>query len=108
MMNPENVGGHDLNATRLHLEQFFAPLILRIACEMEFAHDGRPWFSVEQQAAVIQRQRGAVRTARLAHFETFSYRRLWAGNGNGMAARSGNRRSKNGKARCQPKFPQVK
>src|ERR1700722_4027740 len=101
MMNPENIGGHDVNATSLHLKQFFAPLILRTACEVEFAHDGRPWLSVEQQAAAIQRQRGAVGAIRCAHFETFSYRRLWAGNGDGVAVRNGNRRGKNGKARCQ-------
>ena len=74
---------------------------------MEFAHDRRPRFSVEQQAAAIQRQRGAVGTSCLAHFETFSYRWLWAGNNDGMTVRNGNRRSKNGKAHCQPKFPQV-
>jgi hypothetical protein len=75
---------------------------------VKFAHHGRPSLSVQQKAAAIQRQRGAVRAARLAHFEAFSDRRLWPGNGDGVTVRGGNRRGKNGKAPYQTKFPQVK
>ena len=42
VMNPEEVGGHDLNAAGFHFQQFVFPLRTRIAGEMELAHHRQP------------------------------------------------------------------
>ena len=59
MMNPENVGRHDVHAAGLHLEQFVAPLGLRHARVVHFAHHGKNRPVVEQQAAAVQGDRVA-------------------------------------------------
>ena len=53
VVDPENVGGYDLHAARLHFEQFGFPAGFVIAGKMEFAHDREPGLSVFRQEKAV-------------------------------------------------------
>ena len=82
VVNPENVGGDDVDAAGLHLEQFVAPLGGGGAGVVEFSHHRRPRLAVEEQAAAVGRDGGAGRVARGAHGEPDLLRSGW-GEGDG-------------------------
>ena len=69
VVDPEDVGGDDVNATGFHFEEFFAPLVFGITRVMELAHDRCPGASVKPQALAVQGEDGAVRTAWRAHIK---------------------------------------
>ena len=68
VMNPEHVGRHDIDASRLHLEQFLAPFALRVTRVMELAHHGDPRLAVHRQVAAVGIQLDALRILS-AHLE---------------------------------------
>jgi hypothetical protein len=61
MVNPEDVGGDDVDARRLHLEDLVFPLRWRIAREVELAHDGKPGLAVEHEIAAVHLEGVAIR-----------------------------------------------
>ena len=60
LMNPDDVGGDDLNAGGLHLEDFFFPLGLGIARVVKLSHDGQPGSSIEGEEAAVERDGATV------------------------------------------------
>ena len=48
VVDPKDVGRDDLDAARLHLEQFVVPIFLGIPAEVKLAHDAEPWPVVQQ------------------------------------------------------------
>jgi len=62
VMNPYNVGRDDVDARSLHFENLLFPFVGWNSGEMEFAHHGKPGFSVEGEIALIQADDVSVRT----------------------------------------------
>ena len=61
--DPDDVSGDDLDAGRLHLENFGLPLGLGDAGVMHLAHDGEPGLAVEGEVLRVEREHVAVRGA---------------------------------------------
>ena len=87
VMNPENVGGHNLDAAGLHLEQFLAPILFRIAREVEFAHHWQPGLSIEREVAAVD-SNSVPRGRDAAHVQKAGFRRR---RGNGSVNGKGRR-----------------
>src|SRR5690348_13949718 len=75
-MNPEDVSRHDVHAARFHFKKLIAPFILRHARIMKFAHHGKPWLLVEQEASAVNGNFLAPRVFRRPQFEIAG---LWRG-----------------------------
>ena len=115
MMNPENVGRHDVHAAGLHLEQFIAPLGLRHARVVHFAHHRKHRLAVEQQAAAVQGDFVAGGICGRAEFEIARFgglRRLDRGRNDIGAERNGKHQARGGGGKQQLcemgiHFPQI-
>jgi len=60
VVDPDDVGGDDVDAGGLHLEDLVLPLRLGEPGEVEFAHDREPGLAVEHKIAAIHLERVAV------------------------------------------------
>ena len=61
VVDPDEVGGDDLDAGGLHLEDFGFPLGFGDAGVVDFAHDGEPGFAVEGEVLGVEAEDVAVR-----------------------------------------------
>jgi len=57
MVDPEDIGGDDVDAARLHLENFILPLVLGNAGVMDLAHHRQPRFAVKHKVAAVHLDR---------------------------------------------------
>ena len=96
VMNPKNVGGHDVHAAGLHLEQFFAPLIFGAARVVKLAHHRRPRTAIKKQAVSVKRERGSIGRGCRAHVERFGWCGGGIGHGNGELIGESNGRQQRG------------
>src|SRR5271170_3697722 len=61
MMIPENVGRDDVDARRLHFQEFFSPVSIGDTAVVKFTHHGQPRFSVECEILAVDADRASAR-----------------------------------------------
>src|SRR5258708_11771052 len=71
MVNPKDIAGDDIDAARLHFEQFVSPFALRVARIMKLAHYRCPQPAIKPETLAIGGDRRAVRPSGRAESKGF-------------------------------------
>ena len=53
MMNPEDVGGDNVHACSLHLEDLILPVLRGVSREMELPHDWEHWLAIQGEKTAV-------------------------------------------------------
>ena len=61
VVNPYNIKGNDIHASRLHFAKFFFPVLLGISAKVHFSHNREPSLPINQDADIIKAKLGIFR-----------------------------------------------